>query len=84
MNDFDDLMAANRDFAASFDLGGFDVRHLGASVPTDSLLQMVAAERPRMVSMAGAPSSKECHSTRRRPSLTFFPPAGPIALMKPP
>lgn len=34
-NDFDDLLAANRDFAASFALGGFDgVAHAGVAVVT--------------------------------------------------
>jgi carbonic anhydrase len=33
--DFDDLLAANRDFAADFDLGGFDgVAHAGVAIVT--------------------------------------------------
>ncbi|HEX6151296.1 carbonic anhydrase [Nocardioides sp.] len=35
MADFDDLIAANRDFAADFDLGGFDgVAHAGIAIVT--------------------------------------------------
>jgi carbonic anhydrase len=35
MSDFDDLLAANRDFAAAFDLGGFDgVARAGVAVVT--------------------------------------------------
>lgn len=35
MTDFDDLLAANREFAATFDLGGFDgVAHAGVAVVT--------------------------------------------------
>lgn len=35
MGNFDDLLAANRDFAADFDLGGFDgVAHAGLAVVT--------------------------------------------------
>jgi carbonic anhydrase len=35
VTDFDDLMAANRDFAADFDLGGFDgVAHAGVAIVT--------------------------------------------------
>ena len=35
MTDFDDLIAANRDFAADFDLGGFDgVAHAGVAIVT--------------------------------------------------
>ncbi len=35
MGDFDDLIAANRDFAADFDLGGFDgVAHAGVAIVT--------------------------------------------------
>ena len=33
--DFDDLIAANREFAADFDLGGFDgVAHAGVAIVT--------------------------------------------------
>ena len=35
MRNFDDLLAANREFAASFDLGGFDgVAHAGVAIVT--------------------------------------------------
>jgi carbonic anhydrase len=35
MGDFDDLLAANKDFAADFDLGGFDgVAHAGVAIVT--------------------------------------------------
>ena len=35
MGDFDDLLAANREFAADFDLGGFDgVAHAGVAIVT--------------------------------------------------
>ena len=35
MRDFDDLLAANREFATSFDLGGFDgVAHAGVAIVT--------------------------------------------------
>jgi len=35
VSDFDDLLAANREFAASFDLGGFDgVAHAGVAIVT--------------------------------------------------
>lgn len=35
MGDFDDLLAANRDFAVDFDLGGFDgVAHAGLAIVT--------------------------------------------------
>jgi carbonic anhydrase len=35
VSDFDDLIAANREFAASFDLGGFDgVAHRGVAIVT--------------------------------------------------
>lgn len=35
MSDFDDLLAANRDFAIDFDLGGFDgVAHAGLAIVT--------------------------------------------------
>jgi carbonic anhydrase len=35
VTDFDDLLAANRDFAADFDLGGFDgIAHAGVAIVT--------------------------------------------------
>ena len=35
MGDFDDLLAANRDYAATFDLGGFDgIAHAGVAIVT--------------------------------------------------
>jgi MerR family transcriptional regulator, light-induced transcriptional regulator len=38
--------------ADSLDLAGFDVRYLGASVPTDSLLQMLAADPPDLLALS--------------------------------
>ncbi len=38
--------------ADALDLGGFSVRYLGASVPTDSLLDMVASHRPHLVALS--------------------------------
>ncbi len=35
--------------ADTLDLAGYDVRFLGASVPTDSLLEMLAGERPELL-----------------------------------
>ena len=34
------------------DIGGFDVRYLGANVPTDDLLKMLADERPDLVALS--------------------------------
>jgi methanogenic corrinoid protein MtbC1 len=34
------------------DLGGFDVRHLGANVPTDDLMKMLAAEMPDLLALS--------------------------------
>lgn len=38
--------------ADALDLAGFDVRYLGASVPTDSLLQMIAADAPDLLALS--------------------------------
>lgn len=36
----------------SLEMAGFEVRYLGANVPTDSLIALVAAERPDLVALA--------------------------------
>lgn len=38
--------------ADALDLAGFDVRYLGACVPTDSLLTIVKSERPQLVALS--------------------------------
>ena len=38
--------------ADALDLAGFDVRYLGASVPTDSLLQMLATDEPDLLALS--------------------------------
>lgn len=38
--------------ADALDLAGFSVRYLGASVPTDSLLEMIAAYEPDLVALS--------------------------------
>jgi methanogenic corrinoid protein MtbC1 len=38
--------------ADALDLAGFDVRYLGASVPTDSLLSFIREERPDLVALS--------------------------------
>ena len=50
MGDFDDLIAANREFAADFDLGGFDgVAHAGVAIVTcmDSRIDPLRMLGPR-------------------------------------
>jgi methanogenic corrinoid protein MtbC1 len=38
--------------ADSLDLAGFDVRYLGASVPTDSLLHMISSDEPDLLALS--------------------------------
>lgn len=38
--------------ADALDLAGFDVRYLGASVPTDSLISLLAQERPDLLALS--------------------------------
>jgi methanogenic corrinoid protein MtbC1 len=53
--------------ADALDLAGFSVRYLGANVPTDSLLAMIAANKPDMVALSATMSF---HSTALREAVT--------------
>ncbi|MET0414191.1 MAG: cobalamin-dependent protein [Polyangiaceae bacterium] len=47
LHDFPARMVAD-----ALDLAGFEVRYLGASVPTDSLLQMIARDEPDLLALS--------------------------------
>ena len=69
MGDFDDLLAANQEYAAAFDHGGFDgIAHAGVAIVTcmDSRIDPLQDARPQASATPRSSATPAAGSPRRR------------------